>query len=158
LSLQENKKMLPPLIWMLCIAAGLALLAASIRRIPEGQVYALRRVGGHVRRVGPGTHFVLPLVERIARKINLAGASLVVDGLARDGHELRATLHYQVVDAARAERVLDDLGGMLGDATRSAVDQVDFPADTATRARWLKQALNARLRESGVFVARVDLG
>ena len=35
--------MLPPLIWMLCIAAGLALLAASIRRIPEGQVYALRR-------------------------------------------------------------------------------------------------------------------
>ncbi len=150
--------MLPPLIWMLCIAAALALVAASILRIPEGQVYALRRVGGHVRRVGPGTHFVLPLVERIARKINLAGASLVVDGLERDGIPLRATVFYQVLDAARAERVLDDLGCMLGDATRSAVDQVDFPADTATRARWLKQALNARLRESGVFVARVDLG
>lgn len=150
--------MLPPLIWMLCIAAALALLAASILRIPEGQVYALRRVGGHVRRVGPGTHFVLPLVERIARKINLAGASLVVDGLERDGIPLRATVFYQVLDAARAERVLDDLGCMLGDATRSVVDQVDFPADTATRARWLKQALNARLRESGVFVARVDLG
>jgi len=152
--------MLPPLIWMLCIAAGLALLAASIRRIPEGQVYALRRVGGHVRRVGPGTHFVLPLIERIARKINLAGASLAVDGLERDGQALRATVFYQVLDAGRAERVLDDLGRLLGDATRALVADADaeFPADAASRVRWLKQALNARLRESGVFVARVDLG
>jgi len=150
--------MLPPLMWMLCIAAGLALLAASIRRIPEGQVYALRRFGGHVRRVGPGTHFVLPLVERIARKINLAGASLVVDGLERDGQTLRATVFYQVLDAGRAERVLDDLGRVLGEATSAAVADAEFPADVATRARWLKQALNARLRESGVFVARVDLG
>lgn len=150
--------MLPPLIWMLCIAAGLALLAASIRRIPEGQVYALRRVGGHVRRVGPGTHFVLPLLERTARKINLAGASLVVDGLERDGQTLRATVFYQVLDAARAERVLDDLGRVLGDATRALVADAEFPADVAARARWLKQAHNARLRESGVFVARVDLG
>jgi len=150
--------MLPPLIWMLCIAAGLALLAASIRRIPEGQVYALRRVGGHVRRVGPGTHFVLPLVERIARKINLAGASLVVEGLERDGQTLRATVFYQVLDAGRAERVLDDLGRVLGEATSAAVADAEFPADAAARARWLKQALNACLRESGVFVARVDLG
>ena len=150
--------MLPPLIWMLCIAAGLVLLAASIRRIPEGQVYALRRVGGHVRRVGPGTHFVLPLVERIARKINLAGASLAVDGLEHDGRALRATVFYQVLDAGRAERVLDDLGRMLGDATRSLVADAEFPVDAAARPRWLKQALNARLRESGVFVARVDLG
>jgi len=150
--------MLLPLIWMLCIAAALALLAASIRRIPEGQVYALRRVGGHVRRVGPGTHFVLPLLERTARKIDLAGAALVVDGEARDGHVLRATVFHQVIDAGRAERVLDDLGGVVGDATRDLVAAADFPADASARPRWLKQSLNARLRDCGVFVARVDLG
>lgn len=148
--------MLPPLIWMLCIAAGVALLAASIRRIPEGQVYALRRVGGHVRRVGPGTHFVLPLLERIARKINVAGTSMSIDGIDRRGLPLRATVFFQVLDAGRAERVLDDLPGTLRDAAHACVDSADFP-DTA-RAPWLKQALNARLRESGVFVARVDLG
>lgn len=148
--------MLPPLIWMLCVAAGLVLLAASIRRIPEGQVYALRRVGGHTRRVGPGTHFVLPLVERIARKINVAGTSLSVDGLERDGAALRATVFYQVLDADRAERVLDDLPGALREATRACVDSADFPA--SARAAWLKQALNARLRDCGVFVARVDFG
>ena len=60
--------MLLPLLWMLCIAAVVALAASSVLRIPEGQVYALRRLGGHMRRVGPGTHFVLPLVERIARR------------------------------------------------------------------------------------------
>lgn len=148
--------MLPPLIWMLCIAAGLALIAASIRRIPEGQVYALRRVGGHVRRVGPGTHFVWPLVERIARKINVAGTSLSVDGLERDGAPLHAMVFYQVLDADRAGHVLDDLPGALRAATRECVGSADFPV--AARAPWLKQALNARLRESGVFVARVDIG
>jgi len=148
--------MLPPLIWMLCIAAGLALLAASIRRIPEGQVYALRRVGGHVRRVGPGTHFVWPLLERIARKIDVAGTSVSVDGLEHDGAPLRATVFYQVLDASRADRVLDDLPSTLRATTRACADSTDFPA--SAQASWLKQALNAQLRESGVFVARVDLG
>jgi len=148
--------MLPSLIWMLCIAAGLALFAGSIRRIPEGQVYALRRVGGHVRRVGPGTHFVLPLLERIARKIDVAGTSVSVDDLARDGTPLHATVFYQVLDAGRAERVLDDLPGALREAVHACVGSADFPA--TSRAPWLKQALNARLRERGVFVARVDLG
>ncbi len=149
--------MLLPLLWMLCIAAVVALAASSVLRIPEGQVYALRRLGGHMRRVGPGTHFVLPLVEGIARKSDLAGATLAVDGLERDGASLRATLYYQVLDVERADGLLDDLAGVLREHTRALVASADFPLAVDARARWTRQALNARLRERGVFVARVDL-
>ncbi|KAB2899597.1 MAG: hypothetical protein F9K31_07215 [Dokdonella sp.] len=146
-----------PLLAVLCIAAIAVLAANSVLRIPEGQVYALRRLGGHMRRVGPGTHFVLPLIERIARKIDLAGASLAVDDLERDGANLRATLYYQVLDVERADRLLDDLAGVLREHTRALVADADFPLALEARARWLRQALNARLRDCGVFIARVDL-
>ena len=54
--------MLSPMILMALVAIA-ALVFASIRRIPEGQVYTLRRVGGHTRVMHSGTHFMVPLVE-----------------------------------------------------------------------------------------------
>lgn len=142
---------------MLCVLAGLALAAASVLRIPEGQVYALRRVGGHMRQIGPGTHFMFPLVERITRKIDLAGTTLRIDDLASAGESLRAIVFYQVLDAARAASLLDGLATVLREATHELVARDDFSAAGAARARWLKQALNERLRDRGVIVARVDL-
>ena len=76
--------MLSPII-VAAVGALILLALASIRRIPEGHVYALRRVDGHVRIVGSGTHLLVPLVERVARKISLAGAVAAVDDLARRG-------------------------------------------------------------------------
>ncbi len=149
--------MLPPLLWMICIAVALVLLGASILRIPEGQVYALRRVGGHMRRVGPGTHFVLPLLERIARKISLSGSMLSFDAACRHGRRLRATLYFQVLDAARADAVLDDLGGLLEHRARTLLADSAAPAEPRAQAVWLKQALNAQLHDCGVLVVRVDL-
>jgi len=53
--------MLSPMIMMAVIAIAV-LVFASIRRIPEGQVYTLRRVGGHTRVMHSGMHFMVPLV------------------------------------------------------------------------------------------------
>ena len=149
--------MFSPLVWMLCIAVGLALLAASVLRIPEGQMVALRRIGGHERRIGPGTHLILPLLERVARKISLAGTALRIDDLERDGIAFKATIYFQVLDAERADRLLDDPGSVLRARTRELVAESEFPDLAAARARWLKQGLNERLRECGLLIARVEL-
>src|SRR5690606_18090725 len=80
-TLGRNRKMLSPLL--LLVVFALALLGwAAVRRVPEGQVYTVRRLDGHLRTVGSGTRFMLPLVERVARKTRLTGASTTVDGLA----------------------------------------------------------------------------
>ena len=70
--------MLSPIILAALCALAL-LVVASLRRIPEGHVYTFRRIGGHVRVVGSGTHWVVPLVERVAHKISLAGAVVAVE-------------------------------------------------------------------------------
>ena len=52
--------MSPIILAALCALA--LLVIASVRRVPEGHVYTFRRMGGHVRIVGSGTHLVVPLV------------------------------------------------------------------------------------------------
>ncbi|HEY0179964.1 MAG TPA: hypothetical protein VGC30_10080 [Dokdonella sp.] len=148
--------MLSPLtVAALCALALLVL--ASIRRIPEGQAYTLRRVDGQTRVVGSGTHLVVPLVERIAHKISLAGASVPVDGLQRADQRYRGVVYFQVLDPVRADGVIDDVDDLLRAKTRQLFAAAEMPDAADARRSWLKQALNADLRERGLLVARVDL-
>lgn len=148
--------MLSPII--LAALCALALLAvASVRRIPEGHVYTFRRMGGHVRVVGSGTHWVVPLVERVAHKISLAGAAVAVEGLTIADRPVRAVVYFQVLDPERAEVVIEDVEELLGAATRRLCGVAALPATADARRQWLKRSLNEELRERGLLIARVDL-
>ncbi len=145
-----------PILWiMLCMLIALAI--ASVRRIPEGQVYSLRRVDGQTRFVGAGMHFLLPLIERVSHKISLTGSALAIDGASAGGEPWRGALYFQVVDPARADFVIDSVDGLLREAARSLLARPDAPTDAGERRHWLKQALNAEVRERGLLVTRVDL-
>lgn len=146
----------PILLAALCVLA--LLVVASVRRVPEGHVYTFRRMGGHVRVVGSGTHLVMPLVERVAHKISLAGAAIPVEGLQRDGGAAhRAVVYFQVLDPQRADVVIEDIENLLRTLTRRLFGYAVMPDDNEARRRWLKQSLNAELHERGLLIARVDL-
>jgi regulator of protease activity HflC (stomatin/prohibitin superfamily) len=145
----------PILLTALCALA--VLVVASIRRVPEGHVYAFRRMGGHVRIVSAGTHLVVPLVERVTHKISLAGAAVPVEGLTQGGRNFRSVVYFQVLDPERAEVVIEDVEDLLRAATRRLFDASDLPETLEARRQSLKQSLNAELRERGLLIARVDL-
>ncbi len=148
--------MLSPILFAaLTILALLAL--ASIRRVPEGHVYAFRRIGGHVRIVGSGTHLVVPLVERVTRKISLAGAAVPVEDLERDGERYRSVIYFQVLDPERANLVLEDVEDVLRRAAHRLLSAPELPSGIEARRAWLKQSLNASQRDNGLLIARVDL-
>ena len=152
----EYKNVLSPIV--ITLLCGMALLAfVCIRRIPHGKVYTLHGRGGRVRTLGAGVHLVLPVLERVAHKINLSGASVAVEALQRDGSSYQAVVYYQVVDPRLAEQVIDEVDGVLRVATRRLFDFAFLPDDLDGRRRWLKQSLNAELRGRGLLVARVDL-
>jgi regulator of protease activity HflC (stomatin/prohibitin superfamily) len=148
--------MLSPMILM-ALAAIAVLIFASIRRIPEGQVYTLRRVGGHTRVMHSGMHFMVPIVERVAHKISLTGSNVPVDGLVAADQQYRGIVYFQVLDPARADRVIDGIGGLLQERTRSLFADASLPASSDGRRQWLKQSLNSDIRERGLLVTRVDL-
>ncbi len=148
---------MPVSIVLAALCAMALLVVASVRRIPEGQVYALRRMGGQMRLLGSGTHLVLPLVERVARKISLAGATVAVDDLASDGQRWRGVIYFQVLDPQRAGIVLEDLDRLLRSALHRQFARPGLPSALEARRQWLKQSLNDELRGQGLLIARVDL-
>jgi regulator of protease activity HflC (stomatin/prohibitin superfamily) len=148
--------MLSPMMWLGLVALGV-LAVASIRRIPEGQVYTLRRLGGQTRVMHSGMHFMLPLLERVAHKISLTGSNVPVDGLVAEDRQYRGIVYFQVLDPARADRVIDDVDGLLRERTRSLFADAALPDSFDNRRQWLKQSLNSDVRERGLLVTRVDL-
>lgn len=156
--------MLPPIAVLSLLGLALLLAAASIKRIPEGQVYTLRRLGRPTRMLTSGTHMVLPLVERVAHKISLTGHALQLDervALAGDGTPtaLRGKVYWQVLEPDRADAVIERADELIRTRTLNALREAENPAAEDGRARnvRLKQALNASLRERGVLVTRVEL-
>jgi hypothetical protein len=140
---------------MVCSLAVLAI--ASVRRIPEGQVYSLRRVGGQTRIVGAGTHFMLPLIERVSHKISLTGSALEVAGSFDSGETYNGSLYFQVLDPQRADRVIESVDSLLRQRAVDLLASAATPADPLERRLWLKQNLNAEVRERGLLVTRIDL-
>lgn len=147
----------------LLVALTLATIVAvlSIKRIPEGQVYTLRRLGKPAGTLTAGTHLVLPLVERIAHKISITGYTLAVDERLADAESatLRGRVWWQVLDPERAEAVIDRADDMIRGQLRNALQCADTaePQDLRSRNLRIKQTLNGSLRERGVLVTRVEL-
>lgn len=147
-----------PLMTALGVGALLLLIMASVRYVPAGHVYSLRRMDGHVRLVGSGTHLVVPLVERVAHKISLAGAAVPVEDFSIGGRPQRAVVYFQVLDPQRADLVIEDVENLLRVATHRLAAATALPEGAEARRQWLKQGLNAELRDSsGLLIARVDL-
>jgi regulator of protease activity HflC (stomatin/prohibitin superfamily) len=149
--------MLTPMFVMALICAA-AVFATSVKRIPEGQAYTYRRMDGQIRTLGAGMHFVLPLIERIAHKIRLLGNVVEVGAIDLPGQNvpLRGQVYYQVLDAARADTIIDEVGSLVRDQL-PALLEVAPAATAAERNLHLKSELNRSLRERGVLITRVQL-
>ena len=145
-----------PIISFLLICGFAGLLFASVRRIPEGQVYTLRRIGGHMRTVGSGLHVVLPIVEKVIHKIRLLGNVVAVNVPTASGDTLHGNIYVQVVDARRADEVIDAVPEML---TRRVSDICVQSAEEndSDRNRRIKMQLNSELGERGLLITRVQL-
>jgi regulator of protease activity HflC (stomatin/prohibitin superfamily) len=141
------------------ICAALVASAACIRRIPEGQAYTLRRMDGHVRTLGAGMHLVLPLVERVAHKIRLLGNVVEIEPIAVPGQDatLRGQVYYQVLDAKRADTIIDEVCQRVREQLPRLLAESDSP-EAGERNMQLKRGLNLHLRDSGLLITRVQLG
>jgi hypothetical protein len=149
---------------MLTVIATLTLFlamvaVAAVKRVPMGQVYSLYRRGKPVRLLKAGVHFVMPLLDRVAHKIDLSGQTLRFEEPLADAHEVSGTVYWQVLEPERADAVFEQVDQLIRRGAQQAlreepeVDSVDR-RDLGAR---LKQTLNSALRERGMMVTRVEL-
>ena len=142
--------------------AGLAY--AAVKRVPLGQVHSLYRNGKPARLLQPGVHVVLPVLERVAHRIDLGGQVLrfqepLENSVNSDAHDVRGTVYWQVLEPERADAVIEQADQLIRRGTRDALRDTPASADAnrhdlGTR---VKQTLNSVLRERGMMVTRVEL-
>ncbi|MET0506460.1 MAG: hypothetical protein ABWZ85_14155 [Luteibacter sp.] len=127
-----------------------ALAAVSVRRIPEGQVYSVRRLGRAPSLLTAGTHVVLPMIDRVAHKIDLGGQVLRFDG---------GTVYWQVLEPEAADEVIDEAPEMIRSNVIAALRDsgTGHQADRRAVGTQLKHALNGSIRARGMLVTRVEL-
>lgn len=146
-------------ITVICLLSVVATtLAMSLKRIPEGQVYTLRRRRhAQTELLTPGTHWIVPLRDHIAHKISLTGRTLRLDDTLEDGRiRVQGTVYWQVLDAERADAVIDQADALIRRHTLDGLRE-DRADDAAVRNAHLKNRLNSTLRAQGMLVTRMDV-
>jgi regulator of protease activity HflC (stomatin/prohibitin superfamily) len=143
---------------LLTVLLTLAALAAAVRHVPAGQVYSLYRHGKPARLLQAGTHLVMPLLDRVAHKIDLSGQTLRLEELAAS-HALRGTVYWQVLEPERADAVFEQVHQLIRHGAQEALrdEPQSGHVDRQDLGARLKQALNKALRERGMMVTRVEL-
>ncbi|HZX72114.1 MAG TPA: SPFH domain-containing protein [Rhodanobacter sp.] len=147
----------------LAVASLALLLAGAVRRVPVGQVYSLYRYGKPLRLLQPGTHLVLPLLDRVAHKINLAGQTLRLEsplpGAWAEACEVGGTVYWQVLEPERADAVFEQVDQLIRRGAQDALrsEATIAPTDRRDLGVRVKQSLNHVLRERGMMVTRVEL-
>jgi len=143
----------------LLLALPAVLTASAIRLVPAGQVYSLYRRGKPARLLQPGIHMVLPVLERVAHKINLAGQTLRFEEPLADAHDVCGTVYWQVLEPERADAVFEQVDQLIRRGAHDALrgePEVEH-ADRRDLGVRLKKTLNNALRERGMMVTRVEL-
>jgi regulator of protease activity HflC (stomatin/prohibitin superfamily) len=132
------------------LVAASALAVASLRKVPEGQVYSVRRPGRSPRLLTAGTHLVLPLIDRVTHKIDLGGQVLRFEG---------GTVYWQVLEPEVVDEVIDEAPEMIRRNVVAALRDTAtaHPADRRAVGTQLKHAVNGSLRARGMLVTRVEL-
>lgn len=140
------------------LIAVCALAAVAVKRVPTGQVYSLYRYGKPVRLLQPGTHVVLPLLDRVGHRIDLGGRVLRFDAATAQTQPLHGTVYWQVLEPERADAVIEQADQLI---RRGVLHALEADADAGQERRQvasrLKSSLNQQLRERGVMVTRVEL-
>lgn len=138
----------------LLVASALT-LGMSLKRIPEGQVYTLRRLGSTAPRLlKPGMHWVWPVVEHITHRISLVGRALDLDARDDRGHALHGTIYWQVLEPERADAVIERAEALIQEAAADALPTLGSMQGEAECSQALKLRLNSVLAPHGIFIAR----
>jgi hypothetical protein len=150
--------MLTPMFVLLAMTATAICVLACVRRIPEGQAYTLRRIGGHMRTVGAGIHVVVPVVERVAHRIRLLGNVVNVDHIppVPAGLPYSGQIYYQVLDAGRADAVIDSVDALVCDCLPTLLGDA-ANEDSVSRNLRIKAELNRQLQDRGILITRVQI-
>ncbi len=151
------------------IIVVLILLASRIKIVPQSQVYIIERLGAYQATWDTGMHFLVPFIERIAKKVSLK--EFVVDFkpqpvITRDTvtMQIDSVVFYQVTDAKLftygVNNPMSAIENLTATTLRNIVGELDLD-ETLTSRDTVNTKITAILDQAtdkwGIKVNRVEL-
>ena len=99
---------------LVVLVLGLILVFQGVRSVPQGEEHTVERFGRYTGTLRPGLNLIVPLVDRIGRRLNMMEQVLDVPSqevITRDNAMVKVdgVVFFQVLDAAKAPYEITNL-------------------------------------------------
>ena len=151
------------------VFAVVVVIIKTVRVVPQGFEWTVERFGKYTHTLGPGLHFLVPIAQRVGRKVNLMEQVLDIpsqDVITKDNAVVKVdgVVFFQVLDAAKAAYEVSNLEqatiALVMTNIRTAIGSMDLDESLSKR-----DEINAKLltvvdhatHPWGVKVNRIEL-
>ena len=156
-------------IFFIVLIIVLLLLVTSIKIVPQAHAYVLERLGGYKETWSVGLHFMVPILDRVARKVSLK--EQVVDFepqavITKDNvtMQIDTVIFFQITDTKKYAYGVESLISAIENLTATTLRNIigDLELDETLTSR---ETINSKMRtildiatdEWGIKVNRVEL-
>jgi regulator of protease activity HflC (stomatin/prohibitin superfamily) len=154
---------------IMLIALAVATLWSTVKVVPQGYNYTIENFGRYTRTLGPGLHFLIPVMERVGHHINMKEQVIDIpsqDVITKDNAmvSVDGVAFFQVLNAAKSAYEVEQLEYATVNLTmtniRTVMGSMDLDELLSNRdqinARLLT-VVDAATESWGVKVTRIEI-
>mgnify|MGYP003641457489 FL=1 len=154
---------------VLIAVVGLILIVSTVKQVPQGYNWTVENFGRYTKTLTPGLHIIMPIVQKVGRKMNMMETVLDVpqqEVITKDNAMVScdAIVFIQVIDAVSAAYEVNNLHNAIQNLSltniRTVVGSMDLDDVLSNRddinARLL-HVIDAATNPWGVKVTRIEI-
>ncbi len=151
------------------LAAAIWALWSTVKIVPQGYTFTVENLGRYTRTLSPGMHILIPVLERVAHKMNMKEQVMDIpaqDVITRDNAQVGVdgVAFYQILNAAKAAYEVDNLEHSMINLTmtniRTVMGSMDLDELLSNRDQInhrLLTVVDAATESWGVKVTRIEI-